>query len=227
MASFSNGSQEEIQQSLLIVEPNEVIRTGLSLMAETIPFVAAVIGCDDVEPAIQVISARGIDTMLLSARFGADRTEMLRKEAAAHGLKYLVTVQEGGQAPDHDALEMVTHGVLVLDSLTTESLTDALHRLARDLTVLPAQLLRSMLQKTSAPDAGRPRGFPALTSREQQVLSFLADGLSNKQIARRIAISEHGVKRHVASVLAKLNCPNRTQAVSYALQHGLLADSSQ
>lgn len=63
-----------------------------------------------------------------------------------------------------------------------------------------------------------------LTPRERQALKLLADGLSNKQIARRLGISEHGAKRHVGNVLAKLNCPNRTVAVTVALNHGLLAE---
>ncbi|MFD0626787.1 response regulator transcription factor [Streptomyces sanglieri] len=58
--------------------------------------------------------------------------------------------------------------------------------------------------------------------REQQVLALLAQGFSNKQIARRIGISEHGAKRHVTNLLAKLNSPNRTLAVALALQEGLV-----
>ncbi len=60
-----------------------------------------------------------------------------------------------------------------------------------------------------------------LTRREREVLQALSEGLSNKQIARRMAISEHGAKRHVANIMAKLNCPNRTLAVSKALREGL------
>ena len=57
----------------------------------------------------------------------------------------------------------------------------------------------------------------------RQALVLLAKGMSNKQIARRLNISEHGAKRHVANVLAKLNCPNRTLAVALALRHGLVS----
>lgn len=63
----------------------------------------------------------------------------------------------------------------------------------------------------------------ALTPRELEVLRLLAEGLSNKQVSRRLQISEHGVKRLVGNVLAKLNCPNRTLAVVRAMEDGLLA----
>ncbi|WP_307961982.1 response regulator transcription factor [Salinispora arenicola] len=64
-----------------------------------------------------------------------------------------------------------------------------------------------------------------LTPREHEVLQLLSAGLTNKQIARHLQISDHGAKRHVANVLAKMNCPNRTHAAAYALQHGLLGST--
>ncbi|MGC0367069.1 DNA-binding NarL/FixJ family response regulator [Rhodococcus sp. 27YEA15] len=62
----------------------------------------------------------------------------------------------------------------------------------------------------------------ALTARENQVLRLIAEGLSNRQVARSLSISEHGVKRAVGIILAKLNCPNRTLAVVRAIESGLL-----
>jgi DNA-binding NarL/FixJ family response regulator len=62
----------------------------------------------------------------------------------------------------------------------------------------------------------------ALTAREHQVLRLIAEGLSNRQVARSLSISEHGVKRTVGIILAKLNCPNRTLAVVRAIESGLL-----
>ncbi|WTO38520.1 LuxR C-terminal-related transcriptional regulator [Streptomyces achromogenes] len=61
-----------------------------------------------------------------------------------------------------------------------------------------------------------------LTAREHQVLRLIAEGLSNRQVARSLSISEHGVKRAVGIILAKLNCPNRTLAVVRAIESGLL-----
>jgi DNA-binding CsgD family transcriptional regulator len=76
--------------------------------------------------------------------------------------------------------------------------------------------------------AGQPTGGAALTRpavrltpREQQVLVLMVEGLSNKQIGRRLDISFHGAKRLVASILAKLDSPTRTVAVARALREGL------
>lgn len=62
-----------------------------------------------------------------------------------------------------------------------------------------------------------------LTSRERQVLEFLADGMSNKQIAKRLSISVHGAKRICANIFLKLGCTNRTSAATIALRYGLVA----
>ncbi|MFB0615798.1 response regulator transcription factor [Streptomyces sp. AGS-58] len=70
--------------------------------------------------------------------------------------------------------------------------------------------------------ASKRASMIALTAREHQVLRLIAEGLSNRQVARSLGISEHGVKRAVGIILAKLNCPNRTLAVVRAMESGLL-----
>ncbi len=61
-----------------------------------------------------------------------------------------------------------------------------------------------------------------LTKRELQVLRLIARGLSNKEIAQQLIVSEHTVHRHVANIFTKLNLPSRAAAATYAAQHYLL-----
>jgi DNA-binding NarL/FixJ family response regulator len=93
-------------------------------------------------------------------------------------------------------------------------------RLAAGDMLLPSGLARALMTRVAG--TARPTSPICLTSREHEVLGLLAQGMSNKQIARRMDISEHGVKRHVTNLLAKLNAPNRTLAVAVALQDGLI-----
>jgi DNA-binding NarL/FixJ family response regulator len=117
-------------------------------------------------------------------------------------------------------------GFLLADELTEPALRDALVSLAKGEMSMPGKLARRLLSEIRKLErAERERPF-LLTPREQQALVLLADGMSNKQIARRLGISEHGAKRHVANVLAKLNCPNRTLAVALAIRYGLLCPDS-
>jgi DNA-binding CsgD family transcriptional regulator len=76
------------------------------------------------------------------------------------------------------------------------------------------------LPDTAAPGAGRPDG---LTARETEVLRLLGEGLSNREIAARLVISENTAANHVRSILAKTGSDNRTQAAIYAASAGLLA----
>jgi ATP/maltotriose-dependent transcriptional regulator MalT len=65
------------------------------------------------------------------------------------------------------------------------------------------------------------RDSPVLSARESEVLRLVAEGLSNKQIAGRLTLSEHTVHRHVANILVKLRLSSRTAAAAYAVKHGL------
>ena len=67
-----------------------------------------------------------------------------------------------------------------------------------------------------------PRLVEPLTRREHEVLVLLADGLRNREIAARLAVSEHTVKFHLASIFGKLGASSRTEAVSRALRLGLI-----
>jgi DNA-binding NarL/FixJ family response regulator len=102
---------------------------------------------------------------------------------------------------------------------TPQQLTIALQAVLAGLLVAPAPALGP------AADSGSPvaaAGDDPLTDREMQVLQLVARGLPNKQIARRLNISEHTVKFHVGSILGKLGAASRTEAVTQAARRGLL-----
>lgn len=119
-----------------------------------------------------------------------------------------------------------TVGFLSTADLSTATLATALDASNRGEMPMPPQLARAVLtQAQTGPEASRLRR-PRLTPRERQVLALLVEGLSNRQIARRLGVSEHGAKRHVANILGKLDCTNRTRAVATALRYGLCSTES-
>jgi len=116
------------------------------------------------------------------------------------------------------ALAAGAQGVL-LRELDRERLLSALWAIAHGLLVLdPSMAVRAQL---AAADA-RELGQQPLTAREREVLQLVADGLSNRRIATRLAVSEHTVKFHVNAILEKLGADSRTQAVVTAVRRGLL-----
>jgi NarL family two-component system response regulator YdfI len=111
------------------------------------------------------------------------------------------------------AVEAVSAGLVALDREALAALLSP-----------PAPQAEELLDATRANEHLPPaqNGRNALTPREREVLEMLAEGLSNKEIAWRMSISEHTVKFHVASVFAKLDVSTRTEAVMQGLRRGLL-----
>ncbi|HEX5594554.1 MAG TPA: response regulator transcription factor [Micromonosporaceae bacterium] len=146
----------------------------------------------------------------------------LAQAVTLHGGRLLVLLEDLTLETIEESVMLTAHGFLVQSELTVAALHEAVEKLRIGEISLPARLARTLMARVRGSTATRPRLSICLTPREQQVLALLAKGLSNKQIARRLDISEHGVKRHVTNLLAKLNSPNRTLAVALALQEGLI-----
>ncbi|MEU1345315.1 response regulator transcription factor [Streptomyces sp. NPDC005827] len=145
----------------------------------------------------------------------------------------LVLLVDGPEAAEVPRLgSCAVHGFLDWAELDPRTLADAVADVLAGKFAVSAGLARRLISReavegrpapAAAPGALRGPAGVALTPRELQVLRLLAEGLSNKQVSHRLLISEHGVKRLVGNVLAKLNCPNRTLAVVRAMDDGLLA----
>jgi DNA-binding NarL/FixJ family response regulator len=126
-----------------------------------------------------------------------------------------------------DALDALRAGAqaLLARSANEADIAITVTAAARGLCVLPCGILQALQPATPmADDVLRPvvAGEAPLTSRELDVLAAMADGASNKAIARRLGISFHTVKFHVAGILAKLDADSRTEAVTKAAQLGLV-----
>jgi DNA-binding NarL/FixJ family response regulator len=99
--------------------------------------------------------------------------------------------------------------------------TTALRRLVEIGADADAERARRVLAAATCADEGRG-GLARVTHREREVLGLLAEGLTNRQIAERLVVSEHTVHRHVTNILGKLELPSRTAAAAYALRSGLI-----
>jgi DNA-binding NarL/FixJ family response regulator len=125
-----------------------------------------------------------------------------------------------------DCLDSVTrfpsNGFLIKDDVTEDALSSALNRIISGDVPMPAMLANRLLARARGETPPEYTESPKLTPRERETLNLLADGLSNKQIARRMLISQHSVKRLVANILSKLRCSNRTLAAAVAIKEGLL-----
>ena len=126
------------------------------------------------------------------------------------------------------ALRAGARAVLRWDASPDEILA-AVHAAAAGLVALPGDLAAELAGPTPAELDGRadgrapqPAGAAPLTPREREVLAMMAEGLGNKSIARRLGISDHTVKTHVAGLFARLGVSSRTEAVTVGVRRGLV-----
>ena len=118
-----------------------------------------------------------------------------------------------------EAISAGASGALARDA-PAEAIAAAVTSLARGLAVLDRVFLPSLAVARAEPE-GEPLREP-LTPREREVLSLVAEGLSNKELAARLSISEHTAKFHVNAVLSKLGVQRRVEAVVRAARLGMI-----
>ncbi len=147
----------------------------------------------------------------------ADLAELagLASDEPALGLVVLTDAAAGPRLPP---LTRGRLGYLPRDA-DPSAILQAVRGVAAGLVVLAPELVPSLVAPLRPTDQAPAE---ALTGRELEVLALLAQGLPNKTIAVRLAISEHTVKFHVGAILAKLGAASRTEAVMLAARQGLL-----
>jgi DNA-binding NarL/FixJ family response regulator len=145
----------------------------------------------------------------------APSADVGRAGPAAAGVPVLALVADDEQAVQARAAG--ASGILQRDSGAAR-LIAAVRAVAAGLTVLDEPSAAALIRPSAAP-AGP---VEPLTPREQEVLQLLAEGLSNKEIALRLGISEHTAKFHVAKLLQKLGALSRSEAVFIGVRLGLL-----
>ena len=211
---------EQIQ--IVVVDDHPVLRDGLSAVLSTQPDFRVIGEAESGVEAVGIIVELRPDVVMLDLEMpemdGVETLKRLREHnpdirvivftAFDTDERILAAVQAGAQgyllkgAPRDQIFEAV-RVVHSGDSLLQP--------------VVASKLLRQMSQTGDSTDA-----LGSVTPRESEVLNLLALGLQNKEIAGQLGISERTVKFHVGSILSKLNAGNRTEAVTIALQRGLI-----
>jgi DNA-binding NarL/FixJ family response regulator len=184
------------------------------------PFVAGVESFGSLGAATPHLAEMWPELVLVAGDLGSSELEslLLRRPPHAH---VLILIRSADPANLAQATRLQAQGFLMEDEISFRSLESALMDVLDGELPMPAALAGELLNQARSGSRPVDRRPLLLTNREAEVLGLLIDGLSNKQIARKLGISPHGAKRHVANVLMKLNCPNRTMAVARAITEGL------
>jgi DNA-binding NarL/FixJ family response regulator len=200
---------------VLIAAPSAVVRAGLEAVLEA-------------EPDLAVVgSASGVDGLARSAEADVVLVDLDRGLAGVPSLRALagepampLVVLTGDSLSPGDALRQGARAVLPREAEAAE-IVAAVRAAASGLVAIHPSAVDSLLPHLPAPVTQEVHA-EELTPREIEVLTMLAEGAGNKQIARRLGISEHTVKFHVGSILGKLNAGSRTEAVTTGIRQGLI-----
>ena len=199
---------------VLVVDDHPIVRVGIVAIINARPDMTVVAQCGTGEEAVELFEQHQPDIALMDLRLpkmsGVDaiRTIRIRHPRACF---VVLTTYEG----DEDIYQALEAGAraYVIKGMPHEMLIDALRRVHAGHRFLPPAISRTLASRT--PDSD-------LSAREREVLSLLARGETNKEIAQHLRITESTGKCHVSVILMRLQAADRTQAVVTALQRGLV-----
>ncbi|SDK44073.1 helix-turn-helix transcriptional regulator [Nonomuraea jiangxiensis] len=220
---------------------SEVVRSGLRTMLRELEALDDVVDGGDFDNSMELLYSGRPTLLVLSGADPVHEAEKLARTAADFGVQVLLLLRSSCDKALAQVVTIPADGYLLEPEVTGQTLMSALTDLDSGLVPIPPPLARKLMAKvrpaaapqpeeldTAPPDVPEPASDSPpptpLSCRELEALGLMVEGLSNKQIARRLGISEHGAKRHVANILAKLNCSNRTLATALALSRGLVRD---
>jgi DNA-binding NarL/FixJ family response regulator len=203
--------------TVLIADDHPVVRQGLQVLLSVQDDIDVVGEAADGGQAVAMAAELEPDVILLDLKLpvmdGIDVLRALRD--AGRGARALVLTS----APDRTLVSLAVQagaaGFLYKD-IDPDALVRAIRSVHDGHTLLAPDAAGSLLRSGAATPA--VQGIGALTAREREVLAQLADGRSNREIARLLRVSEKTVKTHVSSVLAKLGVADRTQAALLAVR---------
>jgi DNA-binding NarL/FixJ family response regulator len=208
---------------IVIAEDHAVVRQALRVMLEMEPDVTVVGEAVDGEEAAKLTEEHKPDLVVLDVRMegmdGVEATRKIRKQNPETAI--LILTGFGDEDILVNAVEAGAHGFLLKDA-THDELLDAIRRLVKGESLITPSLLRRLLDEfVHRQEEPRP-AHNQLTPRETEVLQALARGLRNEEIARELVISEKTVKSHLTHIFGKLQVEGRSQAIIYAIRHGLV-----
>ncbi|GGX61385.1 response regulator [Streptomyces hiroshimensis] len=216
--AYPEGAAREAVR-VLIVDDHPVVRRGLRAMVDELPDVEAVGEAGDGAEALRLLDAgTRPDVVLMDLQMGAGMhgVEATRRiTALPDPPAVLILTTYSTDADILAAVEAGATGYLLKDA-PPEDVAAAVQAAARGETVLAPPVAARLLGRV------RAGGRPALTQRETEILGLVAEGLANKQISRRLFISEATVKTHLVHIYGKLGVDSRTAAIAAGLAAGLI-----
>lgn len=210
---------------LLLVDDHAIVRAGLRMLLESQPDMEIVGECENGRDAIQRALQLKPDVILMDIAMpdmpGYEATRAIKQQLPNVTILAL-TMHES----DEYFFEMLSAGAsgYVPKKAAPTELVNAIRVVHEGGVYLYPSLAKTLVKDylTRAEQGDEQNAFDGLTEREREVLTLIADGLSNQEVADKLVISVKTVERHRANILAKLGLHSRTELVKYAIRKGLI-----
>lgn len=206
---------------VVIADDHVLVRQGIRAFLETYPDLALVGEADDAAGAAAVCAEQQPEVALVDLVMpggGIEATRTIRAASPRTQVVLLTSFEDARQI-----VAAVQAGALscLLKDIDADALADTLRKAARGEAVLHPRVAGKLMDALRNGAEPGSELLESLSQREREVLTLMAEGLSNQHIAERLGIGEKTVKTHVSNVLGKLDVSDRTQAAVYAWKSGL------
>jgi two-component system, NarL family, response regulator len=201
--------------TVVIADDHPLVREGLAAILNSESDIKIVAQATNGEETLGMCNQHIPDVLLLDLRMpGKDGLQVMSELAGrtVRGPRVIVMTSYDSEDDIHRSLKSGAKGYL-LKGIAPNEIRESVRRVAAGESVLSSNISQKLAESIARPQ---------LSLRERQVLKYLANGRSNKEIARILYISQHTAKAHVRCIMTKLNANSRTEVIAIAIKHGLI-----
>ena len=219
--SKDRGADERLR--VMVVDDHALFRRGLEMVLGNEPDLELVGEASDGQEAIEKAQETMPDVVLMDVRMpkrsGIEATAQI-KELLPH-VKILMLTISDEEADLYDAIKAGASGYL-LKEIPIEEVSDAIRSVWAGQSRISPSMASKLLTEFAAISKATEERPQRLTEREMEVLKLVAQGLNNRDIAKKLYISENTVKNHIRNILEKLHLHSRMEAVVYAVREKMI-----
>ena len=228
MATEDEGSVTKKESiTVVIADDHALFRRGLTMVLESEPDIDVVGEANDGHEVVDMAQKTMPDLVLMDVRMpgrgGIDAAQAI-KDAVPHTKILMLTISDE-EEDLYDAIKAGASGYL-LKEISIEEVADSIRQVHAGQSLISPSMASKLLTEFAAmarkDEEKQQMPTPRLTDREMEVLTLVAQGLNNRDIAKELFISENTVKNHVRNILEKLHLHSRMEAVVYAVREKLL-----
>jgi DNA-binding NarL/FixJ family response regulator len=203
---------------ILLIDDHSLFRESLGRLLNAEPAFKVVGSCGSVKEGLAAIKKEKIDIVLLDFDLGEEHGISFQKEAAGLGFEGRVLMVTAGMSDNEiiDTLERGASGIF-LKSSTPAQLIDAIHKLMNGEPWLDPKAMKAIIS-AAVTNSKQQENPQTLNARERAVLKGIFEGLSNKEIAAELKISESSVKAVIQQLFCKTGVRTRGQLVRFVLE---------